>query len=359
MSLTVKHLNSDASFLLTFKPILHAPLCAKRSKYAFTILLDPWLYGTSTIWHRKFSISTQKEPSCISSLADIPEPDLVIISQDKTDHCHEATLKTLTPFGGKTKILAGSASAKTIRSWKYFDPRKVITLPKWKDRQPSTLYRVHLPALDAGGTDGEVTIAFIPQKHDITGLHNAIGITYRPPTSSASSMFSPISQMFPFTPPDSPNSSYPSSIHRTLHNLRNLSVIFAPHGCAYNKSIKPYAQSHLISEACLPLTALLHGFDRSTNAWYLGGNICAGFPGGQEIAQSLLARYWISAHDGVKETRGFASKNLVTEHYEKEEIAEVVSPRSEKFPDRRTGTEVVVLGVGEDLTIRPGIFGSN
>lgn len=359
MSLTVKHLNSDASFLLTFKPILHAPLCAKQSKYAFTILLDPWLYGTSTIWHPKFSISTQKEPSCISSLADIPEPDLVIISQDKTDHCHEATLKTLTPFGGKTKILAGSASAKTIRSWKYFDPRKVITLPKWKDRQPSTLYRVHLPALDAGGTDGEVTIAFIPQKLDITGLHNAIGITYRPPTSSASSIFSPISQMFPLTPPDSPNSSYPSSIHRTLHNLRNLSVIFAPHGCAYNKSIKPYAQSHLISEACLPLTALLHGFDRSTNAWYLGGNICAGFPGGQEIAQSLLARYWISAHDGAKETRGFASKNLVTEHYEKEEIAEVVSPRSEKFPDRRIGTEVVVLGVGEDLTIRPWIFGSN
>lgn len=354
MSLTVKHLNSDASFLLTFEPILHTPFCAKRSPYAFTIVLDPWLYGESTIWHPRFSISTQKEAPCISSLADIPEPDLVIISQDKTDHCHEATLKSLKPFGGKTMILAGSASAKMIRSWKYFDPRKIVTLPKWEDRQPSTLYRVHLPALDAGGTDGEVTIAFIPQKHDITGLHNAIGITYRPPTSTASSMFSPISQIYPLTPPDSPNSSYPSSIHRTL---RNLSVIFAPHGCAYNKSIKPYAQSHLISEACLPLTALLHGFDRATNAWYMGGNICAGFPGGQEIAQSLLARYWISAHDGDKETRGFASRKLVTQHYEKEEIAEAVSPRSEKFPDRRIGTEVVVLGVGEDLAIGPGMFG--
>jgi len=91
----------------------------------------------------------------------------------------------------------------------------------------------------------------------------------------------------------------------------------------------------------------------------MGGNICAGFPGGLEIAQSLLARYWISAHDGAKDTKGFASRRLVTEHYEKEEIAEVVSPRSDKFPERRIGTEVVVLEVGEDLTIGPGMFGAD
>ncbi len=91
----------------------------------------------------------------------------------------------------------------------------------------------------------------------------------------------------------------------------------------------------------------------------MGGNICAGFPGGQEIAESLLARYWISAHDGDKYTKGFASRKLVTEHYEKEEIADAVSPRSEKFPERRIGTEVVVLGVGEDLKIGPGMLGSD
>jgi hypothetical protein len=166
---------------------------------------------------------------------------------------------------------------------------------------------------------------------------------------------SPVSQMFPLTPPDSPNSSYPSTIS---HTLRNLSLIFSPHGISY-KSLKPYASSHLISEACLPLTTLLHGFDRATNAWYMGGNICAGFPGGQEIAQSLLTRYWISAHDGDKDTRGFASRKLVTQHYEKDEIAEVVSPRSEKFPDRKVGTEVVVLRVGEEMTVGPGMFGSD
>lgn len=83
----------------------------------------------------------------------------------------------------------------------------------------------------------------------------------------------------------------------------------------------------------------------------------AGFPGGQEIAQSLLARTWISAHDGAKETKGFASKKLVLQKFEREEVEEVVSPRSEKFPDRRTGTEVVTLAAGEDLRVGPGMFG--
>ena len=116
-------------------------------------------------------------------------------------------------------------------------------------------------------------------------------------------------------------------------------------------------QSHLVTEAALPLTALLHCFDRVTNVWYLGGNICAGFPGGREIVESLLARCWISAHDADKTSKGFATKKLLFEKYRKEEVEAVVSPRSEKFPDRKIGTEVIVLGVGEETRVGPGIFG--
>ena len=72
--------------------------------------------------------------------------------------------------------------------------------------------------------------------------------------------------------------------------------------------------------------------------------------------ESLLARCWISAHDGDKDTKGFASKRLVLEKYAKEEVEAVVSPRSEKFPDRRVGTEVIVLAVGEETRVGPGIF---
>ena len=129
-----------------------------------------------------------------------------------------------------------------------------------------------------------------------------------------------------------------------------MSVIYSPHGCSY-KTLAPFVTSHFVSEAALPLTALLHCFDKVTNSWYLGGNICSGFPGGLEIAQNLCAKAWISAHDGDKETTGFASSKVVTHKYGREEVESVVSPRSEKFPYQRTGTEAVVLNVGEELNL--------
>lgn len=348
MSLTIKHLNSDASFLLTFEPLLDLPPSAEQSPHAFTILLDPWLSGASAIFHPKFSVSTHKQPACISSLRELPSPpNLVIISQDKTDHCHEATLKTLPRSSDKTVILAEPASAKAIKSWKYFDPENVITLQKWDAAHSSSVvHRISLPPLDANGNYGEVTITYIQQKHDITGLHSAVGITYRPPTSSTKLK----DANFPLTPPASP---ILNSIPKPRAGA--LSVIYSPHGCSY-KALAPYCSSHLVTEAALPLTALLHCFDRITNPWWLGGNICSGFPGGLEIAQNLLARCWISAHDGDKETKGIATGRIQTTHFGKEEVEDIVSPRSAKFPERRTGTEVAVLAVGEELTVGSGMW---
>ncbi|RDW64159.1 hypothetical protein BP5796_10661 [Coleophoma crateriformis] len=345
MSLTVKHLNSDASFLLSFEPISTFPPSPGLKQKAFTIVLDPWLTGSSTIWHSKFSTSTHKKPSCVSSLSELPEPDLVIISQDKTDHCHAPTLKQLPASGGKTIILAEPGAAKTIRGWKYFDSSKVVTLPRWektKSKRNSAIYRIPVPSPTLNGTPGEVTVTWLTQKLDVTGLHSAVGITYRPPAATNA-----FAQM-PLTPPASPQ-SYQSTFSPSVAD-RALSVIFSPHGCAYN-ILKPYAESHLVSEAALPLTALLHCFDRVTNPWYLGGNICAGFPGGLEIAQNLCAKTWISAHDGDKLTKGFAASKIVTEKYEREDVESVISPRSPEFPHRRLGTEAVVLDVGSEVRL--------
>src|SRR5271168_4190560 len=48
MSLTVKHLNADASFLLIFSPEAQPSTSDLRSTNgAYTILVDPWLTGTS------------------------------------------------------------------------------------------------------------------------------------------------------------------------------------------------------------------------------------------------------------------------------------------------------------------------
>jgi hypothetical protein len=343
MSLTVKHLNSDASFLLSFRPILPFLPSATQSADDFTILLDPWILGSSKIWHHKFSISKIKEPACVSSLLELPEPDLVVISQDKTDHCHRETLTQL-PRNGRTIILAEPAAAKLIRGWKHFDAEKVITLPRWEDsrlKKTSNIFRISIPPFVPNGTPGEVTIAFLAQKPDITGLHSAIGITYRPPS---------ITQPFTTlpTPPDSPKSF--QTTFSTAVTDRALSVIFSPHGCNY-KTLAPYVTSHLISEAALPLTALLHCFDRVQNTWYMGGNICSGLPGGQEIAQNLCAKAWISAHDADKDTTGFANNKIVVQKFAREEVESVVSPRSEKFPNRRMGTEAVILKSGEEITL--------
>ncbi|KAJ8069641.1 hypothetical protein OCU04_000075 [Sclerotinia nivalis] len=360
MSLTVKHLNNDASFLLTFAPISPFPPSPGgpgRPEDSFTILFDPWLSGPSKIFHSKFSISRLKTPSCISSLTELPEPDLVIISQDKTDHCHEETLKQLSSDSSKTLILAEAGAAKTIKRWKYFSPSKIIPLKRWEDprlRHSDTVLRIPVPSQSHNGTPGEVTIAFLPQKNDLTGLHNAIGITYRPPTLPTS-FFNPQETSYA-TPPASPH-----SFASTLSNPtdRALSVIFSPHGCTY-RTIAPYATSHLISEAALPLTSLLHPFDRISNPWYLGGNIISGFPGGVSIAQNLCAKTWISAHDGDKTNSGVATWSIKSRKWEKEEVESVVSPRSENFQEKRgIGTEVLVLGSGEGVRLVQGsdVFG--
>lgn len=84
----------------------------------------------------------------------------------------------------------------------------------------------------------------------------------------------------------------------------------------------------------------------------MGGNISAGFPGGLEIARNLGAKVWISAHDGDKDTTGFANNKITIQKYPREEIESVVSPRSDKFTRRRTtGTEAVILEVGEEMTL--------
>ncbi|KLU87462.1 hypothetical protein MAPG_06462 [Magnaporthiopsis poae ATCC 64411] len=230
MALTIKHLNGDASFLLSFEPIL-APGprdAAILDASPFRILIDPWITGPSTVFHSKISISTHKNPACIASLQELPEPDLVVISQHKSDHCNETTLRQLPATGTKTLILAEPAAARVIKSWKYFDREKIRTIPKWGDSSFSarqSVVRIPLPPLLAGGEPGEVTVAFIPQRRDISGLHNAVGITYRPPASSLSPLPQPSgasykrSLLFPrsaspaptissiITPPETPRST--------------------------------------------------------------------------------------------------------------------------------------------------------
>ncbi|KAL7629211.1 hypothetical protein AAE478_000731 [Parahypoxylon ruwenzoriense] len=429
MALTVKHLNSDASFLLSFEPIIPGFAQGAVTPRPFTILLDPWITGPSKIFHSKISIATHIHPACISSLSELPSPpDLVIISQHKSDHCNEATLRQLPASGTNTVILAEPTAARLIRSWKYFEPRKVRTIERWEDPRLTgrqSVVRVPVPPVAFGGQAGEVTVAFIPQKRDLTGLHAAIGITYRAPSTHDLRVTIPMISKPP-TPPATPNfhqTQAPQATHAnnlstadtfllptppvSPHSLRSvqsastllpsptrstlgrgfprstsqnhphpatligttrpLSVLFSPHGISYSH-LATYATSHLVAEAALPLTALLHCMDSISNPWWLGGNICAGVPTGAEIATRLGARVWISAHDGEKDVRGLATGMLKTRRFRREEIEGALEPREEggRLDNEKIGharksskgsdvggvsTEIMRLSSGEEVFV--------
>ncbi|KAK2628072.1 hypothetical protein QTJ16_002718 [Diplocarpon rosae] len=340
MSLTVTHLNSDASFLLSFQPLPSCPPSPGRPATSFNVVLDPWLSGSAKIFHAKFSLTRHKSDACVASLTDIPDVDLVVISQAKSDHCHKETLTQLPPRGGKTLILAEPGAAKIIRSWKHFAPEKVMTLPRFEEPRPgkpSATHRVPIPSASGHGRPGEITITFLAQKADLTRLHSAIGITYRAPSNH------PNHPNPELTPPATPTSSSSPA----PRDDRALSVIHAPHGITW-KTLQPYAATHLRPHAAFPVTALLHCFDRIQNAWYLGGNICSGLPGGIEVARQLQAQVWISAHDGEKDVQGLANRNLVVQKFGRAAVEKEVSPRADTFA-RSRGTAAVVLGVGEEV----------
>ena len=403
MSLTVKHLNGDTTFLLTFAPTDYAPPSPPGLPYqqppgTFSILIDPWITGHSTMWHPKFLLSKHTSPSCIHNLSHIPEPNVVLVSQDKPDHCHEATLRQLDPTSPITTILAEPAAAKKIRGFKYFNPDMVHSLREY-DKKPDSVIRFGIHPIIPGGSSGEVTISFIPAKLDMAGVHNAIGITYRPPSTTylPSRPFSPTSsypqtdfyhsqqplkQMdLPLTPPETPtrqtsaqsyatnplsvSTSYAtsqlsstfsthdrsissaSSVTSTsrMHTERALSVIYSPHGVNYSL-IEKYASKHLMKVAALPLTLLLHSFDRVNNPWWMGGNIAAGLPGGVEIAQKLMARCWISAHDEDKDNSGLSVMSTKTRKHNIDEVREMLQR------ERRSNIDVVNLEVGAEMVLK-------
>ncbi|KAH9880035.1 hypothetical protein J1614_002060 [Plenodomus biglobosus] len=351
MSLSVKSLNGDTSFLLVFTPPA-APLSSPGLfPGSFTILLDPWLVGPSIILNSVFSISQQKHQPCIPHLKDLPlEPDLVLISQHKPDHCHEETLRQLPPDCEST-ILAIPPAAKKIRSWKHFQPERVHALPKYVEGKGDSLYRIVLPPPTPRGTCGQVTVTWMPAKRDISGVHHAIGITYRPPCTVLSQLSPNHYLDLPMSPPSSPASpmtitaASPRTIVPSPNNNREktLSVIYSPHGVSYD-IIKPYATSHLVSESALPLTALLHSFDCVENPWWLGGNISAGSPGGLEMAQNLYARAWISAHDSDKDNRGWAVRRTQIAKTAVDEIRTMLEHGNTQSKLRNT--DVVSLGPG-------------
>ncbi|KAK4178830.1 hypothetical protein QBC36DRAFT_181599 [Triangularia setosa] len=363
MAVTIQHLNSDATFLFTFEPrsYRHVQPGPSRSPKLFRILLDPWITGPAKFIHPKIAKATHRQPPCILSLLELPEPDLVIISHNSSKHCNEATLRQLPAIGTKTIILSTPASDSKIKSWKNFEKGKVKILPRWEPSKPGdpkgpNILRYTVPSIPPG-EPGEVTVAFIPQKHDLSGLHYAIAITYRPPSpplyhlplpqrlriKSQTSLISPV------TTTSSQHQQHPIP----QADDRPISILYVPHGISYS-TIHSYATNHLISEAALPLTVLLHPFNVHHQApfWHKTRDIV---PSGIEIAIKLAAKTWIGAHDGDLVHRGLIKKPFTRKRqqakscYTEDDVTQLLSDTANG--SNTTTTTVLVLESGEKTTL--------
>ena len=181
------------------------------------------------------------------------------------------------------------------------------------------------------------------------------------------------------TPPDSPNTfnSHPPSVFshtaRSPHSKQQsvstiasqqsvasitparpkpVSIIYSPHGLPFD-DLEPYIRSHLVKIGALPLTVLLHSFDHAQNPWYFGGNIMAGVGGGVKIAQALMARTWLSAHDENKIDLGISVRQLKVKRSQAEEVRKALWTGDDGIWLRQKGwtCDVRSLDVGKEMTI--------
>lgn len=241
------------------------------------------------------------------------------------------------------------------------------------DLDDDPVVRVEVPPVHVGGQAGEVTVSLVcaaaPKKRDSLLLMRSgsnaggggrsapqstvVGITYRPPTPAGppnrcrttvsskrvirrpsvpqglrmhnhhhhqqtSLLLPPSPPLTPLTQVRSKSTSKTRSTASGSTAMRNqnrvLSVIFAPRGASWSSAVEPLATSHLVAEAALPLTALLHPFDevdrRRSLLWRRAGSrtTTLGMAAGLETAVALGARAWVGVRGGEGGPDGAAGR---------------------------------------------------
>lgn len=95
------------------------------------VVVDPWLVGSEVDGARWFSEQWHREP--VVAPADVPDHDVVVVSQPFSDHCHPETLRQLRP--GADLVVVPSARGKVARA---VPGRRIHVLPAW-DQPPLEL----------------------------------------------------------------------------------------------------------------------------------------------------------------------------------------------------------------------------
>jgi hypothetical protein len=254
MSLTLRHLNADTSWLIIFD--------------GFKILLDPWLFGPQTDYFRYFSTQEHAVPSSMQNISrdlDV-QIDAIIISHEFTDHCHEETLRSLS---ATIPVFATTNASKLIRRWHHF--QHVYNIPLLNDRfEKFTLSMLNEQQSELNMPD-TISVGYIPEKGFMAmpSLHGATCISF------------------------------------LVNNLQWHSLLYIPHGCKHSSILEWFDQQSDVN-----VSILLQGFNRVYNPIWLGGLISYGCDEAAKLAVTVKARHWIATHDEDKVASGLVSKFL-------------------------------------------------
>ena len=254
MSLTLRHLNADTSWLITFGQ--------------FRILLDPWLLGPQSDYFRSFSTQEHAIPPAIVHLArDLDGPiDAVIISHEFTDHCHEQTLRSLPDV---TPVFATNNACRLIRRWNYF--HHVFEIPLLNDR-PEKFTLASLSERQGGVKMPEtVSVGYLPEKGFLAlpALHGATCLSF------------------------------------LINEEQWRSLLYIPHGCRHSSMVDWFREQSRVT-----VSVLLQGFHTVSNPPWLGGLLNYGCDEAAKLAVALRARHWIATHDEEKIGRGLVARFL-------------------------------------------------
>ncbi|KAI0458591.1 hypothetical protein F5B21DRAFT_458704 [Xylaria acuta] len=351
------HLNADTTWLL------HLPYpegeARPPGRSRFNVLLDPWLRGPQSDGGRWFSIQWHVVAPSVQTIGELnallgelekkegtaPSPhdeggdgdygvetgpavvergaettttrddgdgddsyvDVVAISHEFTDHCHEATLRELPR---STPVFAPGKAARLVRSWKHFDT--VLEMPAFlasgtRDWREAISCCAPLPYW--------VGIGRVVTPGNALYYHSALLVAWAGPTSEETT------------------------------NCGN-AVVYSPHG------IEPDALSG-IQTTGLRTLALLHGLD-DVRLW-MTKQLNLGGVNGVAAARECGAKYWVATHDEIKKGGGLVSLMIRRTTWS---VADAVKIEGQKRIAKKAGDgekgdgyEFVALGSGDSLVL--------
>lgn len=309
------HLNADTTWLIQLPyPSACRPPTGRTH---YNVLVDPWLQGPQADVASWFSKQWHVVPSSVQTLAELNEIlgdlegqesdahegsfiDVVAISHEFTDHCHEATLRELP---AATPVFATDKAAELIRGWRHFD--QVTTTPGFSGE--SADWR---PSLSVAGLPPWVGIGRVITPGNALYYHSAVMIVFDLGHGSADGVAS-----------------------------RSETILYSPHGIQAS-DLSP------IGSSGLETLALLHGL-HDVGIWMTKQLNLGALNGIQAVGESG-AKYWIATHDEEKKGGGLIAPLLRRIKYTLKEAVEAEEKRMDgKVPDYR----FVELGSGDALAL--------